>query len=91
MVRKALLLLVPAAAMAAAVASQWREINRYLKLEQMSSGSGHPHTVPVEGSHAYPPPGRGALDGTGEFDSGSRGGPVDAPPGPRQPGSRRGI
>ena len=73
MVRKALLLLVPAVVVA--VASQWREINRYLKLEQMSSGSGHPHNVPVEGSHAYPPPGGGASDGVGEFDSGSRGGP----------------
>ncbi len=73
MARKALLLLVPAVALA--VASQWRELSRYVKLEQMSSGSGDPLTVPVEGSHAYPSPGRGANDGTGEFDSGSRGGP----------------
>ena len=70
--RKALLLLVPAVALA--VASQWRELSRYIKLEQMSSG-GDPRTVPVEGSHAYPSPGNGASDGTGEFDSGSRGGP----------------
>ncbi len=73
MARKALLLLFPA--MAAAVWSQWREINRYIKLEQMSSRSGDPHSVPVEGTHAYPSPGNGASDGTGEFDSGSRGGP----------------
>ncbi len=73
MARKALLLLVPAVALA--VASQWRELSRYIKLEQMSSGGGDPRTVPVEGVHAYPPPGSGALDGTGEFDSGSRGGP----------------
>ena len=72
MARKALLLLVPAVALA--VASQWRELSRYIKLEQMSSG-GDPRTVPVEGSHAYPSPGNGASDGTGEFDSGSRGGP----------------
>jgi hypothetical protein len=73
MARKALLLVFPA--VIAAVWSQWREINRYIKLEQMSSGGGHPQTVPVEGSHAYPSPGNGASDGTGEFDSGSRGGP----------------
>ena len=72
MARKALLLLVPAVALA--VASQWQELSRYIKLEQMSSG-GDPRTVPVEGSHAYPSPGNGASDGTGEFDSGSRGGP----------------
>ena len=72
MARKALLLLFPAVALA--VASQWRELSRYIKLEQMSSG-GDPRTVPVEGVHAYPAPGNGATDGTGEFDSGSRGGP----------------
>jgi hypothetical protein len=90
MARKALLLLVPAAA-AAVVASQWRELNRYIKVSQMSSGSGggHPENVPVEGVAAYATPGNGASDGTGEFDSGSRGGPADAPAGPKQPGARR--
>ncbi len=73
MARKALFLLIPAVALA--VASQWREINRYIKLEQMSTGGGHPENVPVEGVAAYPSPGSGASDGTGEFDSGSRGGP----------------
>ena len=90
MARKALLLLVPVT-VAAAVASQWRELNRYIKVSQMSSGSGsgHPEYVPVEGITAYATPGSGANDGTGEFDSGSRGGPADAPAGPRQPGARR--
>jgi hypothetical protein len=90
MAHKALLLLVPAAA-AAAVASQWREISRYFKVSQMSSGggSGHPEKVPIEGVAAYATPGRGANDGTGEFDSGSRGGPADAPAGPRMPGADR--
>jgi hypothetical protein len=90
MARKALLLLVPVT-VAAAVASQWRELNRYIKVSQMSSGggSGHPEYVPVEGIAAYATPGSGANDGTGEFDSGSRGGPADAPAGPRQPGARR--
>ena len=72
MARKALLLVFPA--VIAVVWSQWQEISRYIKLEQMSSG-GDPRTVPVEGVHAYPSPGNGAIDGTGEFDSGSRGGP----------------
>jgi hypothetical protein len=78
MARKALFLLpVVAAALAA---SQWQEISRYIKLRQMSSGGGHPENVPVEGSHAYPTgPGGGEPDGTGDFDSPSRGGgPVDA-------------
>ena len=73
MVRKALGLLVPAAA-GALVASQWKEIARYLKLQQMSSGSGdgHPQDVPATGRHAYP--GHPEADGTGQFDSASRGG-----------------
>jgi hypothetical protein len=79
MARKALSLLLPAS-VAVLAASQWREISRYLKLRQMSSGSGHPENVPVEGHHSYPKgPGAGVPDGTGDFDSGSRGGgPVSA-------------
>jgi len=73
MARKGLLLLVPVS-VAAVVASQWREINRYLKVAQMSSGGGHPENVPVSGVAAYPPPGGGEPDGTGQFDSASRGG-----------------
>jgi hypothetical protein len=74
MARKALFLLPVSVAVLAA--SQWREISRYVKLRQMSSGSGHPEHVPVEGQHSYPAsPGGGAADGTGDFDSGSRGGP----------------
>jgi hypothetical protein len=74
MARKALLLLPVSVAVLAA--SQWREFSRYVKLRQMSSGGGHPESVPVEGNHFYPSsPGGGAADGTGDFDSGSRGGP----------------
>jgi hypothetical protein len=73
MARKALILLPAVGAVLAA--SQWREVSRYLKLRQMSSGSGHPENVPVEGSHSYPSgPGGGVADGTGDFDSLSRGG-----------------
>jgi hypothetical protein len=75
MARKALFLLPAFAAVLAA--SQWRELSRYIKLRQMSSGGGHPENVPVEGHHSYPRrSGGGAADGTGDFDSGSRGGPA---------------
>lgn len=73
MARKALLLLP--ASIAALAVSQWREITRYVKIRQMSSGGGNPRAVPAAGNHAYPNgPGTGAPDGTGDFDSASRGG-----------------
>lgn len=60
----------------AIVAAQWRDISRYLKIEQMSQGTGHPQWVPAVGRRAYPKrPGGGVPDGTGDFDSASRGGP----------------
>ena len=75
MARKALWLLP--ASVAVLAASQWREISRYIKIQQMSRGSGNPQVVPAAGQHAYPNhPGDGALDGTGDFDSASRGGPA---------------
>jgi hypothetical protein len=75
MIRKLLLFMI-ALAVAGLVASQRQEIIRYVKLKQMSAGSGHPENVPVSGSHAYPAPGDGAPDGTGDFDSARRGGPA---------------
>jgi hypothetical protein len=76
MARKALRLLLPAS-IAVLAASQWREIARYLKISQMSRGGGHPQIVPVAGQHSYPNgPGNGDADGTGDFDSASRGGPA---------------
>ena len=78
MARKALRFLLPAS-IAALVASQWREISRYIKISQMSRGDGHPRIVPATGQHAYPKrPGGGPSDGTGDFDSASRGGPDSA-------------
>ena len=75
MARKALWLLP--ASVAVLAASQWREISRYIKIQQMSRGGGNPHLVPAAGQHAYPKrPGGGASDGTGDFDSASRGGPA---------------
>ena len=77
MARKALRFLLPAS-VAILVATQWREIARYLKISNMSRGDGHPQAVPAGGKHAYP--GRsGATDGTGDFDSESRGGGPSTP------------
>ena len=68
MARKALRVLLPAS-VAVLVASQWREIARFLKISQMSRGDGHPHAVPAGGKHAYTRR-SGAADGTGDFDFG---------------------
>jgi len=74
MALRALRLLVPVGA-TLLVASQWADIKRYLKIKQMSAG--HPENVPARGRTAYPQgPGRGVPDGTGDFDSASRGGPA---------------
>jgi hypothetical protein len=72
MARKAMRVLLPAT-VAVLVASQWREIARLLKISQMSRGDGHPELVPAEGKHFYRKR-PGAADGTGDFDSASRGG-----------------
>jgi hypothetical protein len=54
-----------------------QDVSRYLRIRQMSRGPGHPEKVPAAGSRAYPQsPGRGAADGTGDFDSARRGGPA---------------
>ena len=79
MARKLLLVLLPAAVVTL-VALQWREIARYVKINQMSRGEGHPKLVPAAGQHSYPRrPGGGVPDGTGDFDSASRGGPAADP------------
>jgi hypothetical protein len=76
MARRALRLLVPAGA-ALLVASQWTDIRRYLTIKR-----DRPQDVPVSGRKAYPQrPGGGAADGTGDFDSASRGGPAHHSPG----------
>jgi len=79
MIRKALLLLIPAA-LGLLIISQWPDISRYLKIRQLSQGHGHPRNVPVGGTRAYPQhPGAGEQDGTGDFDAASRGGPARRP------------
>jgi hypothetical protein len=76
MVGKALRVLVPAG-VTLLVASQWPDIQRYLRIKQLSARQGHPENVPASGRTAYPQrPGSGAADGTGDFDSASRGGPA---------------
>lgn len=55
----------------------FNDIIRYIKIKRLSAGPGHPELVPVRGSKAYPQrSARGAADGTGDFDSASRGGPA---------------
>ena len=78
MVRMALRMLVPVG-VALLIASQWTDIKRYFKIKQLSVRQGHPENVPARGRTAYPQtPGGGAADGTGDFDSASRGGPARA-------------
>ena len=72
MARKTLGVLLPTS-VAILIASQWREIARYVKISQMSRGDGHPEVVPAGGQRVYARR-SGAADGTGDFDSASRGG-----------------
>jgi hypothetical protein len=52
------------------------DITRYVKIKQMSYGNGDPENVPAHGLTSYPSSaGAGAAEGTGDFDSASRGGP----------------
>lgn len=75
MMRKAAVVLVPLIAVGAAVVMQWKDISRYFKIERMSFGNGKPENVPATGTKRYPDgPGKGVPDGTGSFDSASRGG-----------------
>jgi hypothetical protein len=53
MIRKALPLAI-ALAVGALVAGQRKDIIRYLKIRQMSTGQGHPQNVPAGGTQAYP-------------------------------------
>lgn len=75
MAGKVFRLLLPVS-VAVLIAIQWRDLVRYFKIERMDFGHGHPELVPAEGEHGYASPGSGASDGTGEFDSASRGGPA---------------
>ncbi len=75
MIRKALWLAVPAGLVGTVMlVAGWPDITRYFKIKSIG---GHPEIVPIEGTHHYPDdPGRDIPDGTGDFDSASRGGPA---------------
>jgi hypothetical protein len=76
MVGKAIMVVV-AAIIVAAVAGQRKDIARYIKIKRLSAGDGHPELVPAHGRTAYPRDHAAAqADGTGDFDSASRGGPA---------------
>jgi hypothetical protein len=48
------------------------DAKRYLQIRQISSG--HPEAVPAEGAKSYSDAAHAVPDGTGDFDSASRGG-----------------
>ena len=49
------------------VAGQRPDITRYVKIKQMSYGSGHPQNVPAHGQTSYPSrKGAAAAEDTGE-------------------------
>jgi hypothetical protein len=76
MLRKGIMVTV-VAAVAAVLAGQRKDIARYVKIKRLSTGEGHPELVPASGSAAYPQrPAEAEMDGTGDFDSASRGGPA---------------
>ncbi|HEY3906466.1 MAG TPA: hypothetical protein VGM14_21330 [Streptosporangiaceae bacterium] len=60
-----------------AVAANWPDLQRYLKIRKMSAAAPHPEVVPAGGRISYPrQSGGGVPDGTGDFDSAKRGGPA---------------
>jgi hypothetical protein len=71
------LALAATATIGIAAAFSWPDLQRYLKIRQISSRQLHPELVPVEGRINYPQHhAAGAPDGTGDFDSALRGGPA---------------
>ena len=76
------------AAIGALAALSFPDAKRYVAIRRISSG--HPEVVPAEGAKAYArDEAHAAPDGTGDFDSAKRGGPVHAPPREALPGEAR--
>jgi hypothetical protein len=76
MIRKTMALAMVVAA-GIAIATSWPDIKRFIKIKQLSGEQAHPENVPAEGRTSYPNRHEaGAPDGTGDFDSARRGGPV---------------
>ena len=59
-------------AIGALAALQWQDAKRYIQIKLISSG--HPEAVPAEGAKSYSDAAHAVADGTGDFDSASRGG-----------------
>jgi len=65
------------AAAVAALALGWRDIKRFVQIKRVSAPGTHPERIPVGGRTVYPRThADGEADGTGDFDSARRGGPV---------------
>jgi hypothetical protein len=74
---KAVLRLAIVGGLAFAILASWPDIQRYVKIRQVSAGAPHPDKVPAGGRTVYPQnPVDGEPDGTGDFDSAMRGGPA---------------
>ena len=86
MIGKLLKFVVPAA-IGALAALSFPDAKRYVQIRMISSG--HPEAVPAEGAKSYADVAHAVPDGTGDFDSASRGGPVDAPAREALPGEAR--
>ena len=82
-----LLKFVAPATIGALVALGFTDIKRFARIRFISAG--HPEAVPAEGAKSYSDAAHAAPDGTGDFDSASRGGPVHAPPREALPGEAR--
>ena len=69
--------LVTLAGAGLALALGWPDIMRYVKIQRATAAGRHPWQIPAAGRTVYPRShAAGAPDGTGDFDSASRGGPV---------------
>ena len=67
-----LLKFVAPAALGALAAMGFTDVKRFVRIRFISSG--HPEAVPAEGAKSYSDAAHAVPDGTGDFDSASRGG-----------------
>ena len=76
------------AAIGVLAALSFPDAKRYVQIRIISSG--HPDAVPAEGAKSYArDAAHAAPDGTGDFDSASRGGPANVPAREALPGEAR--
>jgi hypothetical protein len=75
-VLRTMIKLLVVAALGVFLAANWQDIRRYMVIRRVSA-SPHPEMIPAPGRTRYPQShAAGAPDGTGDFDSAQRGGPV---------------